>query len=210
MPSRIKAIKNIKGHSRNKNAIPTLENFIEKRDYVGASTFLNFVSLSEVDRLLWKAYCAFHNKKFELSQEIYIDLLSGSHGDPVPKETTLYLACVYYYMQMYTEAAEAANDGPDCSLKDRILYHLSHKLGDTSEVILNYKQKLSESEEDQLCHAAMLYEQCNYQEVCEIYKRTLAENRSNLALNLYIAMCYFKMVRNIYLLNDFHKIWFDK
>ncbi len=206
MPSRIKIIKNIKGHSRNKNTIPTLETFIEKRDYVGALTFLDFTSLSEVDRLLWKAYCAFHNKKFELSQEIYIDLLSGSHGDLVPEETTLYLACAYYYMQMYTEAAEAANDGPNCSLKDRILYHLANKLGDSSEVILKYKQKLSESEENQLCHAAMLYEQCNYQQVCEIYKRTLAENRStrNLALNLYIAMCYFKMVRNIYLLNDIY------
>lgn len=153
----------------------------------------NFSVSNEVERLLWKGYCGFHGKDFESAQEIYIKLLSGNYND-VPEETTLYLACVYYSMQLYSEAMEAAMEGPDCALKHRILYHSSYKLEDDQETVLSHRQMLGESEEDQLSLAAILFEQSNFQQVCEIYKRMLSEDRKKLALNMYVAMCYFKMV----------------
>jgi intraflagellar transport protein 56 len=194
MPHRIKGIRRDK-YARPKASATSLETFIDRRDYTGALTFLDFSSLNEVETLLWKGYCAFHSNNFETAQEIYIDLLSGDYNYDIPDEITLYLACVYYFLQMYPEASEAALDGPECALKHRIMYHVSQKLGDSAETILSYRQKLRESEEDQLSRAAMLYAQCNYQEACEIYKRLLTEDRNRLAMNLYISMCYFKLVR---------------
>ena len=193
MPHRIKGIRKDK-YVRPKASKPSLDKFIEKRDYVGATTFLNYSSCNEVGKLLWRAYCAFHSNDFETAQEIYIDLLSGDYSSDVPEETILYLACVYYFLQMYPEASEAAFDGPECDLKRRIMYHVSQKLEDSGEVQLSHRQKLQESVEDQLTHAAMLYSQCNFQEACETYKRLLTENRNRLALNLFVAMCYFKLV----------------
>lgn len=194
MPNRIKGIIKKDKYSRQKSSVPSLEKFIEKRDYVGASTFLNFSSSDEVERLLWKGYCSFHNNEFETAQEMYISLLSGDYSALIPEKATLYLACVYHSMQMYSEASEAASDGPECSLKHRIMYHLSHRLDGNPETVLMHRQSLSESEEDKLCHAAMLYEQCDFQGACEIYKHVLAGDRTNLALNVFIAMCYHKMV----------------
>ena len=54
-----------------KASFPTLEDFLEKRDYNGASTLLNFQSrdISDVDLLLWKAFCAFHNGDQAKAQE---------------------------------------------------------------------------------------------------------------------------------------------
>lgn len=243
MPNRIRSIikkdkyarhkkkVSMKSKGKSSNKAPSFETFIKKRDYVGASTFLNFSTDTitaftssfndtsksnndKEDRLLWRGYCAFHNNEFETAQEVYISLLSEDGGiggeSIIGKEVILFLACVYYNMQMYSEALEAALDFPDNhanSLKHRIIYHLSHKLGEGNgnsnnktqhpETFLAHRKKVmsSHSVEDQLCHAAMLFDQCNYQQACEIYKRMLAANRNRLALNLYVAMCYFKMVR---------------
>ena len=188
----------ILGLSRNRiseNTLLSLDNFVEKRDFSGALAFLNFskdTDLSDVRHLLWKGYSAFHLGSYEEAQEFFIELLSGDH-EAVPDEVVLYLACVYYYLHMYSEAAEAAQDGPDCSLKYRILYHVAQKLRDEKSAIA-HRQKMREGREDQLSYAAMMYLRRQFQDAADIYKRLLVEDRENLALNLYVAMCYFKMV----------------
>ena len=185
--------------------IPTLEEFIKNRDYNGALTLLEFNSShntindnqdeSVVNKMLWKAYCSFHNGSLTSAQDIYQDLLASNHDDLVPEKTVLHLACVYYYMQLYEEALEAAEGGPECPLKHRILLHASLKLGD-EEKVAKWKALLSSDDiEDQLSKAAMLYVENHFQESNEVYKRCLIKQKDMIALNIYRAMCYFKLVR---------------
>merc|ERR1719199_583063 len=54
-------------------------------------------------------------------------------------------------------------------------------------------QKLTDTKEDQLCLAAIHYMRSHFQEATDIYKRLLLENRDDLALNVYVAMCYYKL-----------------
>ena len=83
----------------------------------------------------------------------------------------MYLACVYYYMQMYPEARDAANEvAKDSSLKNRVLFHVCHKLGDEHKLMV-YHQKLTDTNEDQLSLAAIHYLRGHFQEATDIYKR---------------------------------------
>ncbi|CAN0268995.1 unnamed protein product, partial [Ectocarpus sp. 13 AM-2016] len=82
--------------------------------------------------------------------------------------------------------------GPECALKNRLLFHVSHKLLDENK-LMTYHQKLSDTNEDQLSLAAIHYLRSHFQEATDIYKRLLLENRDDLALNVYVAMCYYKL-----------------
>merc|ERR1719335_780328 len=59
--------------------------------------------------------------------------------------------------------------------------------------MMSHHQALSDSTEDQLCLAAIQYLRNHYQEAVEIYKTLLVENREHWALNVYIALCYYKL-----------------
>lgn len=187
----------------------TLEDFISGRDYVGALTFLEFQpqDRSTVDNYLWRGYCAFHNQEYSKAQDIYIELLSGNY-DNTPDEVPLFLACVYSRSHMYKEAWEATQEGPDCDLKDRLIFFLMHyksdegwvgknDIGDKDSSIESYRQMLGKGPpENLLCLAAMKYTyDQQYQNAIDIYKKVVSENREYITLNFYIAMCYFKMVR---------------
>lgn len=66
---------------------------------------------------------------------------------------------------MYTpQAEEAAKKGPECALKNRLLFHVSHKLLDENK-LMTYHQKLSDTNEDQLSLAAIHYLRSHFQEV---------------------------------------------
>merc|ERR1719158_214115 len=59
---------------------------------------------------------------------------------------------------------------------------------------MSYHRTLQEdTTEDQLCLAAIQYLRSHFQEATDIYKRLLVENREHLALNVYIALCYYKL-----------------
>ena len=47
--------------------------------------------------------------------------------------------------------------------------------------------------EDQLSLASIHYLRSHYQEAIDIYKRILLDNREYLALNVYVALCYYKL-----------------
>lgn len=183
-------------HSKPAKAqFPSLDDFLESRDYNGASTLLNFQSkdLSDVDLLMWKGFCSFHNGDLAKTQEHYIDLLTEDY-DNVPEEVILYLALTYYHMNMYDEAKDALEQAPACPLKNRIMLHLAIKMDEEDDRISEYENMLDDSLEDQLSKAAMLYAQGLYQGATDHYKRLVNENRDNgVALNVYVAMCYFKL-----------------
>mgnify|MGYP006081065151 FL=1 len=68
-------------------------------------------------------------------------------------------------------------------------YYVCHQ----EEEVLTFHQNLTEKIHDQLSLAALHYLRVHYQEATEIYKRLLVDNRDDLALNLYVAMCYYKL-----------------
>jgi hypothetical protein len=79
-------------------------------------------------------------------------------------EATIWLniACCYFSMGMNTEANEAAVKGTACPLKNRLLFHLAHKLDNEDAVIANHS-KLEEILENQLSLASMHYLRQDFQ-----------------------------------------------
>lgn len=93
---------------------------------------------------------------------------------------------------MYHESKEILQEAPTNGLKVRLNFHLSHKLRDEA-TLMEYHQQLQDVVEDQLSLAAIHYLRAHYQEAIDIYKRLLLQNRENLALNVYVALCYYKL-----------------
>lgn len=81
---------------------------------------------------------------------------------------------------------------PEHALRNRLLFHLAHKVDD-QKALMDRHQKLLDIQEDQLSLAAVHYLRTHFQEATDIYKRLLLENRDDLALNVYVAMCYYKL-----------------
>lgn len=182
-----------------KTQVPTLAEFIANRDFTGAITLLEFNAAAasqqnqnqppDQDAQAWLAYAAFHLSDHKKAMETYQSLLLEPKVDPL---VHLYLACCYFFLGMYREADEEAQKGPACKLQNRLLFHLSHKFNDEKR-LMGYHQSLQDVIEDQLSLASIHYLRSHYQEAIDIYKRILVENREYLAINVYVAMCYYKL-----------------
>ena len=172
---------------------PGLEDFLIKRDFTGALALLEFKLKCRdgdtKDLLLWIGYCAFHLNNFRRAEDAYKELLETHE---VPSNVHLFLACCYYFQQMYDEAETSAKKGPADGLKNRLLFSICHRLGDENK-LMEYHKNLKDRKEDQLTLAAVHYLRSHHQEATDIYKRLLLENRDDLALNVYVAMCYYKL-----------------
>jgi intraflagellar transport protein 56 len=181
------------GQQAKTKGLPTLDDFLSIRDFTGALTLLEFKLKCQdgdtKDLLLWIGYCAFHLGNFRRAEDAYKELLDAHD---VSLEVHLFLACCYFYQQMYEEADKEAQKGPTCPLKNRILFNVSHRLGDETR-LMDYHHNLKDDKFDQLCLAGVHYLRSHYQEATDIYKRILLENRDDLALNVYVAMCYYKL-----------------
>merc|ERR1719502_1783702 len=191
---------------------PDLFEFFENCDYVGATALLEFEKKAKENRehlLMWLAYSYFHNGDYKRALETY--------GDAMKKENDLhihaYKACCLYALCQYKEAEEEVLQAPDSPLRTRMLFHTAHKRNDENSMMEQH-QKLTDTTEDQLCLAAIQYLRSHFQEATDIYKRLLVENRDNAALNVYIALCYYKLdyhdvaleILQTYLANDPHSI----
>ena len=173
--------------------IPELAEFLEKRDYVGATTLLEHKCQSnpgDVTNLEWLAYSHFHGGDPQRALDTYIELLRAS-DDPDPTYHVFAAACLFY-LGRYEEAEEKAARGPNTKLQTRILFHCAHKRNDETK-LMHYHQQLSDSIEDQLSLASIHYLRGHFQEATDIYKRLLLENKDHLALNVYVALCYCKL-----------------
>ncbi|KFP89003.1 Tetratricopeptide repeat protein 26, partial [Acanthisitta chloris] len=102
------------------------------------------------------------------------------------------LACTYFFLGMYTQAEQAALKAPKSGLQNRLLFHLAHKFSDEKK-LMSFHQNLQDTTEDQLSLASIHYMRSHYQEAIDVYKRILLENREYLALNVYVALCYYKL-----------------
>ncbi|XP_018338474.1 PREDICTED: intraflagellar transport protein 56 isoform X2 [Trachymyrmex septentrionalis] len=171
--------------------IPKLEEFLEKRDYTGALTLLEFNSTtsSNLEMDLWMGYCAFHLGDYKRAAMIYENL---KNKDYVPPEILTNLACCYFYLGMYSESQKILEEADNSKLQTRLLFHLAHKMGNESK-LMKYHQMLQDIIEDQLSLASIHYLQAHYQEAIDVYKKILLDNRDYLALNVYVALCYYKL-----------------
>jgi len=170
---------------------PELKEFLDKGDYVGAITLLEFEKKAKDDRpqlLMWLAFSYFHNGDYKKAIDAYDEALQ--------KEKDLnihaYKACCLYALTSYQESEEEAKLAPDGPLKTRILLHTAHKRDDESAMMASH-QAISDSKEDQLSLAAIQYLRSHFQEATDIYKRMLVEDKEHYALNVYIAFCYYKL-----------------
>nr|XP_033186450.1 intraflagellar transport protein 56 [Bombus vancouverensis nearcticus] len=170
---------------------PKLEEFLEKRDYTGALTLLEFNNASETtgNSELWMGYCAFHLGDYKRASKIYENL---KRKDQAPADTSTNLACCYFYLGMYPESQQILEDAPHSKLKNRLLFHLAHKMGNEAK-LMEYHHMLEDMIEDQLSLASIHYLRAHYQEAIDVYKKILLENRDYFALNVYVALCYYKL-----------------
>ncbi|XP_059496769.1 intraflagellar transport protein 56 isoform X2 [Stegostoma tigrinum] len=172
--------------------IPKLEEYLVSRDYSGALTLLEFkrhVGENEEDVDLWIGYCAFHLGDYKRAMEEYEALTKNEDCHP---DVWVNLACTYFFLGMYKEAEEAGMKAPKSRLQNRLLFHLAHKFSDEKR-LMNYHQNLQDITEDQLSLASIHYMRSHYQEAIDIYKRILLDNREFMALNVYVALCYYKL-----------------
>ncbi|KAI9140422.1 RNA polymerase III subunit Rpc25-domain-containing protein [Paraphysoderma sedebokerense] len=178
--------------SATKRQVPTLEEFINDRDYTGAVTLLEFekaAGKSDIKSLLWLAYASFHLGHYQKAMEIYEELIKQPKCDPM---IYLNLGITYFYLGMYKEADEVTQKGPNDKLQNRLFFHLSQKFNDEKR-LMKHHGNLQDVPEDQLTLASMHYLRGHYQEAVDIYKRLLLDYRDFQALNVYLALCYYKL-----------------
>lgn len=178
---------------KQKNKVPDVDEFINNRDYSGAIALLEFLKNSGKafpNTDLWIAFCAFHMGDYARAQQEYEKIIDKEKSKA--GEAFTYLACCMFMLGMYKKAEELAMKGPKSPLQVRLLFHISHKLND-EEKLMSYHHQLQDQLSDQLSLASMHYMRNHYQEAIDIYKRYLLENRHYLALNVYVALCYYKL-----------------
>ncbi|XP_051997559.1 intraflagellar transport protein 56-like [Xyrauchen texanus] len=171
---------------------PRLEDYLSQRDYLGSLTLLEFqrnggVSVEHSD--LWIGYCAFHLGDHKRAMEEYKAL---TLRPDCPVDVWVYLGCSLFFLGLYKEAEEAALKGLKTQLQNRLLFHLAHKFNDEKK-LMGFHQNLEDVTEDQLSLASIHYMRSHYQEAIDTYKRILLQNRDLLALNVYVALCYYKL-----------------
>ncbi|XP_057663392.1 intraflagellar transport protein 56 isoform X2 [Diorhabda carinulata] len=175
----------------NSKSTSQFEDYLKKRDYTGAVTYLEFKHFPEDKRPIveeWLAFCAFHRGDYKKALDIYQNLLKSNTVGNYSINT----ACCLFYLGMYEESKELLQKVPLNGLRNRLNFHLSHKLRDEATLMENHQQ-LQDVLEDQLSLAAIHYLRAHYQEAIDIYKRLLLQNRENIALNIYVALCYYKL-----------------
>ena len=176
---------------------PTIDvvlDYIETRDYVGASTYLSFLQhdLNQViprDIKLWEGYSLFHAGQYEDAISLYQSLLQE---DPTDTTLNLYISSCYFYLQEYDNARKFALIGPECDLQTRLIFHIAQQRNDEEE-LLQAHGKLVGTLENQLSLAAIHYQHNNYSDALQIYQKILLQKPEYQAMNVYMAMCEFKL-----------------
>ncbi|XP_057700252.1 intraflagellar transport protein 56 [Corythoichthys intestinalis] len=177
---------------KNKIKIPSLEEYLQQRDYLGAITLLEFqrsIGEREESADLWIGFCAFHLGDYKRAMEEYKALTAKP--DCLP-DVWVYLGCAMFFLGLYKEAEEATLKAPKSPLRNRLLFHLAQKFSDEKK-LMDIHQDLQDVTEDQLSLASIHYMRAHYLEAIEIYKRLLSENRDFIAMKVYVALCYYKL-----------------
>lgn len=167
--------------------------FLKKRDFLAALTILDcdkkYSHRHDIKTFMGIAYCSFHNGDYKKAMDIYDELMKRPDYD---RNIHAFKACCQYALCNFKEAKAEALKAEESGLKNRLLFQLAQKVGDENE-IMNYHSALTNSVEDQLCMAALHYLRSHFEEATEIYKKLLIENKDFHAINIYVALCYYKM-----------------
>ena len=115
-----------------------------------------------------------------------------SQPRPAPEQWRLYSACCHFYLGDYAAADGLMGSLPPSPLLARLQLHLALKLADEPRVV-KWTAALTSSTSDQLSLACLHYGRNHYQEATDVYKRLLLEFRDYTALQVYVAMCYYKL-----------------
>jgi len=178
------------------------EEYIQKTDFSGAKAVLENKRRNGDTRLettLWIAYCNAHLGDYAEALKEYKKLFNKAAGNvQIPSFVGVLMGVCYFMLGMYEDAkttVEKTRDKCDESyqkLATRILFHSSHKL-DEEDALFNYHSELEDTLENQLSLASIHFMRTHYQEAIDLYKKLLGENSGYLALNVYVALCYYKM-----------------
>lgn len=148
--------------------------------------------------LEWSAYAHFHHGEHDKALLLYKELLDAPDADSI---FHTYAAACLFYMAAYEEAIQAALkgqgasliaitkewmlsqpnerhccEGPECALQRRILLHVAHRQNN-EKGLLEYRNGLGDSPEDQISLASIHFMRTQYQEAIDIYKKLLLSNR---------------------------------
>ena len=180
-------------------------------------------SEAEERRLSWLAYCHYHLGDYQKALDAYSELAERAKqplkereeektedgdeegrkkpaekaAEPAgprapPEQWQLYVACCHFYLGNYPQADKLLESLPASPLSTRLQLHLSHRLSDETR-LLKLHNKMTASIEDQLSLASIHYLRNHYQEATDIYKKLLLDQRDATALQVYVAMCYYKL-----------------
>lgn len=191
--------------------VPSLASFVDRADYSGALALLEFKKRAKEDiedLHVWIGFCALHLGRHQTALRAFE---TARQVEPRRVDVWLYIAICHFFMQEYDEAFSAAMKGPSGGLKNRILFHIAFRKDD-EKTLLQRHSDLTDTKEDQLSLAAVHFQRRHFQEVSawhvectdrvalthrfqavDVYKRLYLEHREDLALNVYIATCYYKM-----------------
>ncbi|EAY07626.1 TPR Domain containing protein [Trichomonas vaginalis G3] len=174
--------------------IETIINAVDQRNYSAAITYIQFLEEDlnldvDINFKLWKGYCLFHQGKYQEAIDLYNQMLEK---DPNNLILHLYISSCLFYLKEFDEAKAEAEKGPQCDYKTRLLFHIAHQQND-EELLFQSHSKLVGTLENQLSLAAIHFQRSNYQEGIDLYQKLLAEHPDYIALNVYIAMCLFKL-----------------
>lgn len=148
---------------------------------------------------LWIGFCHFHLGEYKAALEEYEKIVEKQILKPdnieqiVRGDIWSYISCCQFLLGMYNEAhASLSRMTNKSALLNRLQFHLAHKFTD-EKTLMQHHQQLQDVLEDQLCLASIHYLRSHYQEAIDIYKKILLDHRSFLALNVYVALCYYKL-----------------
>jgi len=183
--------------------LANIESYIESTDFSGALAILESKrrnGASDLQTTLWIAYCHAHLGHHKEALDEYMKLYEkgSTTSGQVPAFVGILVAVCHFMLGQYEDAknmvlkCRAKSDEDHQKLATRILFHTSHKL-DEEDQLFSYHSELEDTLENQLSLASIHYMRTHYQEAIDLYKKLLSDNRNFLALNVYVALCYYKM-----------------
>lgn len=129
------------------------------------------------------AFCNFHlgdyTKALEQYQQIRADdyeTSSAAADAATASDVVINIAVCMFYLGMYAESQQLIESIPNSALKVRLLFHLSHKLGDEDR-LMELHGSLRDVCEDQLSLAGLHYLRGHYQDAIDIYKRVQLDKK---------------------------------
>ncbi|CAE7317456.1 Ttc26, partial [Symbiodinium sp. KB8] len=174
--------------------MPQLQDFVGKCDWTGAMTLLEFQRRADDGddkTLLWMAYCSFHLGDYAKALDLYDEAIEA-HGPSM--DASLGRACCMYFLGRPKDAISIAEEFEDESpLAARVIFHAALKDGDEDRLLAAHEKIDDTSKTDQLSLAALHYMRSHFQEAMEIFKRINHDHKEDIALHVYMAMCYYKL-----------------